>query len=83
MNNQLSDNRYLAGDDYTIADMSTWPWVRIYEWSGVDMSGLDHLARWMNDIAERPAAQKGIVTPPQSDLSEEELAEQLRKMVTK
>lgn len=83
MNHRLSDNRYLAGDDYTIADMSTWPWVRIFEWSGVDMSGLEHLERWMHEIAKRPAAQTGIKTPPSSDLSEEELAKQIRKMVSK
>ena len=83
MNNQLSDNRYLAGNEYTIADMSTWPWVRIFEWSGVDISGLDHLERWINEIAARPAVQIGIVTPPSSDLTDEELAEQIRKMVTK
>ncbi|QFU21861.1 glutathione S-transferase N-terminal domain-containing protein [Shewanella eurypsychrophilus] len=83
MNNQLSDNRYLAGNDYTIADMSTWPWVRIFEWSGVDISGLDHLERWINEIAARPAVQVGIVTPPSSDLTDEELAEKIRKMVTK
>ncbi|MPY21071.1 glutathione S-transferase [Shewanella psychropiezotolerans] len=83
MNHQLSDNRYLSGDDYTIADIATWPWVRIFEWSGVDISGLGHLERWLNEIAKRPAVQIGIVTPPSSDLSDEELAEQIRKMVSK
>ncbi len=83
MNHQLSNNRYLSGDDYTIADISTWPWVHIFEWSGVDISGLEYLVRWMNEIAERPAVQIGVVTPPPSDLSDEELAEQIKKMVSK
>ncbi|MEC4727702.1 glutathione S-transferase N-terminal domain-containing protein [Shewanella sp. D64] len=83
MDKQLATNRYLAGDDYTIADISTWPWVRIYEWSGVDISGLDHLQRWMSELAERKACQIGIATPPPSDLSDEERAEQIRKMVSK
>ena len=83
INHQLSDNRYLSGDDYTIADIATWPWVRIFEWSGVDISGLEHLARWMNEIAERPAVQIGIVTPASLDFSDEELAEQISKMVSK
>lgn len=83
MNTQLSDNHYLAGNEYTIADMATWPWVRIHEWSGVDITGLEALKRWMDELAERPACQKGIVTPPPSELSDEERAEQIRKMVTK
>ncbi|RTR32771.1 glutathione S-transferase family protein [Shewanella atlantica] len=82
MNNQLADNRYLAGDDYTIADMATWPWVRTYDWSGVDITGLTHLQRWIEELALRPPCQKGIITPPSSDLSDEELAKEIRKMVT-
>ncbi|WP_434362040.1 glutathione S-transferase N-terminal domain-containing protein [Parasalinivibrio latis] len=83
MNGQLADNRYLAGDDYTIADMSTWPWVRIHEWSGVDITGLTHLKRWLDELALRPACQVGILTPPPSELTDEERAEQIRKMVTR
>ncbi len=83
MDKQLANNRYLAGDEYSIADISTWPWVRIYEWSGVDMSGLEHLQRWMNELAERKACQIGIITPPPSELSDEERAKQIRKMLTK
>ncbi|USH04205.1 glutathione S-transferase N-terminal domain-containing protein [Grimontia kaedaensis] len=83
MNGQLANNRYLAGDEYTIADISTWPWVRIHEWSGVDISGLEHLQRWVDELAERPACQKGILVPPPSNLSDEEKAKQISKMVTK
>ncbi|RLV61540.1 glutathione S-transferase [Parashewanella curva] len=83
MNSQLANNQYLAGDEYTIADMATWPWVRIHEWSGVDIQGLNHLQRWLDELAQRPACQKGIVTPPPSELSDEERAKQIQKMVTK
>ncbi|WP_440873702.1 glutathione S-transferase family protein [Thalassotalea sp. PLHSN55] len=83
MNNQLSTHQYLAGDEYSIADMSTWPWVRIHEWSGVDIQGLVHLQRWLDELAERPACQKGIVTPPPADISDQERAEQIKKMLSK
>lgn len=83
MNTQLATNAYLAGDEYTIADMATWPWVRIHEWSGVDITGLDHLKRWMDELAERPACQKGLLVPPPSELSDEEKAKRIAKMVTK
>ncbi|ELR65564.1 Glutathione S-transferase [Photobacterium marinum] len=83
MDTQLAHSAYLAGDEYTIADIATWPWVRIYEWSGIDIEGLPHLQRWINEIAERPACKKGILIPPPSDLSDGEKAEEIRKMVTR
>ncbi|WP_064608199.1 glutathione S-transferase family protein [Photobacterium sp. J15] len=83
MDTQLAHSAYLAGDEYTIADIATWPWVRIYEWSGIDIEGLPHLQRWVNEIAERPACKKGILIPPSSDLSDEEKAEEIREMVTR
>ncbi|RYV02228.1 glutathione S-transferase [Shewanella sp. OPT22] len=83
MNTQLEQTEYLAGDEYTIADMATWPWVRIYEWSGVDIEGLTHLQRWLDKIAERPAVQKGIMMPEPSNLSDEEKIKRIQQMVTK
>ncbi|WP_299012981.1 glutathione binding-like protein [uncultured Photobacterium sp.] len=83
MDTQLAKNAYLACDEYTIADIATWPWVRIYEWSGIDINGLPYLQRWLKEIAERPACQKGILIPPPSELSDEEKAEEIRKMVTR
>lgn len=63
LNEQLKDNEYLAGD-YSIADIATWPWARIHEWSGVNVEGFVHLQRWLDAIAARPAVQQGIVKPP-------------------
>jgi len=82
MDTQLSNNNYIAGDEYSIADMSIWPWVRIYEWSGINIDGLEHLKRWLDEIAMRTACQIGILIPPPSDISDEERAKQISKMVT-
>ncbi|MGF1715451.1 glutathione binding-like protein [Photobacterium chitinilyticum] len=83
MDNQLAKHAYLAGEEYTIADMATWPWVRIYEWSGIDIEGLSHLQRWLDELAKRPACQKGVLVPLPSDLTDEERAVEIRKMVTR
>ncbi|MDE1464452.1 glutathione S-transferase family protein [Spartinivicinus poritis] len=80
---QLAANQYLAGAEYTIADIATWPWVRSYEWSGIDITGLNHLQQWITLISERPAVQKGITIPPSSDASDEDKAQQISKMVTR
>lgn len=83
MDSQLEYHRYLAGDEYTIADIATWPWVRIYEWSGINIDGLEHLQRWLAEIAQRPAVIKGITVPPPSQESDEQRAERIQKMVTR
>ena len=59
---RLKDHEYLAGD-YSIADIANWAWVRTHKWSGVEVEGLPNLQRWIDQIAERPAAQKGITVP--------------------
>lgn len=83
MNNQLANNKYLAGDEYSIADISTFTWVNIHEWSGVDISDLDHLQRWLNELSQRPACIRGLAIPPSPELSDEERAAQIQKMLTK
>ena len=82
MDSQLAKTRYLT-EEYSIADMATWPWVRIHEWSGISIEGLPNLKRWLDELAERPACQKGILVPPPSEMSDEERAEAIAKMVTK
>ena len=69
LDTQLATHEYIAGD-YSIADIALWPWVRGYEWSGVTLEGLDHLKRWHDVIAERPAVKKGMAIPPKVDLGD-------------
>ena len=69
LDRHLADRDYLAGD-YSIADIANFTWARIHEWPGVDIDGLDHLARWMAAIAARPAVQRGLQNPPRQDDAE-------------
>lgn len=62
LDGRLKDHEYLAGD-YSIADIANWSWVRTHKWSGVEIDDLPHLQRWVDLIAARPAAQKGITIP--------------------
>ncbi|MGD8111648.1 glutathione S-transferase family protein [Vibrio sp. TRT 21S02] len=82
MDKQLGKSKYLAGDEYSIADIATWPWVRIYEWSGINIEGLDNLQRWLDEIAKRPAVQKGLAVPTPSSETQEERAKRISQMVT-
>ncbi|MFD3301553.1 glutathione S-transferase family protein [Aquipseudomonas alcaligenes] len=62
LDRRLGEAEYLAGD-YGIADIATYPWVRIHDWAGVAIDGLEHLQRWMDAIAVRPAVQRGLRVP--------------------
>jgi GST-like protein len=59
---RLKDRDWLA-DDYSIADMATYPWVAS-RYAGVEVDGFDNLRRWMDRMAARPAVAKGMETPP-------------------
>jgi len=77
---RLGESPWLAGDDYTIADIANWCWVRTHEWSGVSVDGLDNLQRWIATIRERPAVQRGINVPKREkalDDSDDEKSEKL------
>ncbi len=67
LDTQLKDTEFLAGD-YSLADIANWSWVRGYKWSGVTLDGLDHLSRWLDAIAERPAVKRGVDVPEPVDL---------------
>ena len=62
LDTRLAKVEYLAGD-YSIADIATYPWVRVHDWAGVAVDGLSHLQRWMAALAERPAVQRGLLVP--------------------
>ena len=78
---RLGESPWLAGDDYTIADIANWCWVRTHEWSGVSVDGLDNLQRWIAEIRERPAVQRGINVPKREQALENSDAEKSEKLV--
>ena len=60
LDKRLGEAAYLAGDDYSIADIAAWPWTRYPERQGVERDELPNFKRWFDTIAERPAVQKGV-----------------------
>ncbi len=55
-----------------LADISHWSWVHGYDWSGVNIDGLPHLARWLKAVGDRPAVQRGRAVPPPGDIGEKD-----------
>ncbi|WBQ10936.1 glutathione S-transferase N-terminal domain-containing protein [Hyphomonadaceae bacterium ML37] len=80
MDARLKETPYLAGDEYSVADIACFPWVFAHFWAGVPLDGLDALNDWKSRLEQRPAVLKGLGIPPLPDLSK--LASAGRKMVT-
>ena len=59
LDERLSLSKYLAGNQYTIADIATWPWISRHEWHDVGLKNYKNLTRWYLDIATRKAVIKG------------------------
>ncbi len=60
LDRRLGESAYVAGDDYTIADIAIWPWTRFPERQGVERADFPNFLRWFDKIAQRPAVQRGI-----------------------
>ncbi|WP_233862830.1 glutathione binding-like protein [Paraburkholderia adhaesiva] len=60
MDKQLGKTEYLAGDDYTIADIAAFPWTRSWQNQGIDLDSVPNVKRWHETIAARPAVKRGV-----------------------
>ena len=59
LDDRLSNSKYLASDNYTIADIATWPWIARHEWHDIGLKNYKYLCNWYKTIAIRPAVIKG------------------------
>ncbi len=59
LDDRLSNSKYLASDNYTIADIATWPWIARHEWHDIGLKNYKYLCNWYETIAIRPAVIKG------------------------
>ena len=60
LDERLSKSKYLSGDDYTIADIGTFPWIARHEWHDIGLKNYTNLTRWYNEISSREAVIKGF-----------------------
>lgn len=60
LDKRLESSPYLAGDEYTVADIASFPWIRSWERQGIDWADYPHAKRWFDEIAARPAVQRGV-----------------------
>lgn len=63
LDHRLAESAFMAGPDYTIADMATYPWIARHEWQGQKLEDYPSLKRWYDAISARPAVIKGFQVP--------------------
>ncbi|MBT9473875.1 MAG: glutathione S-transferase N-terminal domain-containing protein [Pseudomonadota bacterium] len=85
LNNRLYARRYIAGDDYSIADMISYPWTASWELQGIDLGEFKYFKRWWDEMSARPAVQRGMAvtagTPEDPAAISPEEQERRRKLL--
>ncbi|MDT9631157.1 glutathione S-transferase N-terminal domain-containing protein [Pseudomonas marginalis] len=71
LDRRLADRAFVAGEDYSIADMAIYPWIVSHKWQSQSLEDFPHVQRWFNSIKERPATVRAYelvqkVNPPKS-----------------
>ncbi|WP_179850265.1 glutathione binding-like protein, partial [Candidatus Pelagibacter communis] len=59
LDERLSVSKYLAGENYSIADIATFPWIARHDWHDIGLKNYENLFRWYLEISERDAVIKG------------------------
>jgi GSH-dependent disulfide-bond oxidoreductase len=83
MNNRLYDRRYLAGDEYTIADMISYPWTVGWESQGQDIGEFPYFKRWFDELSARSGVQRGMAVGKEMGVDAGKLSkEQIEKLTS-
>jgi len=69
MDHRLANSEYLAGDDYSIADIATFPWIALHRWYDLDLAETPRLQAWYETIKARPAVRCGMDVPTREEVA--------------
>ena len=68
LDERLSKSKYLSGENYTIADIGTFPWIARHEWHDIGLKKFKNLTRWYENISEREGVKKGFAFMDKNEL---------------
>jgi len=63
LDKRLAVAEWLAGDEYSIADIATFPWLSYHDWQGIDLKRYPNVNRWFETMQSRPAVRRGMEVP--------------------
>jgi GST-like protein len=81
LDERLARSEFLAGSDYTIADMAVFPWVTFYKRLGVNPEHLTHFMRWLATMKARPAVKRGLDVLKEHRLQPEQLDQAAKQLL--
>ena len=81
LDERLANSEHLAGSDYTIADMSVFPWVNFYKRLGVNPEHLPHFMRWLASMKARPGVKRGLEVLKEHRLRPEQLDARAKELL--
>ncbi|MBI1181639.1 MAG: glutathione S-transferase [Alphaproteobacteria bacterium] len=64
LESRLARSAYLAGDDFTLADIANWTWIWFHDFAGIPLAGMPALERWFRELEARPGFQRGMAVTP-------------------
>ena len=68
LDERLSKSKYLSGENYTIADIGTFPWIARHEWHDIGLKKFKNLTRWYENISDRDGVKKGFAFMDKNEL---------------
>ena len=68
LDERLSQSKFLAGENYTIADIATFPWIARHKWHDIGLKKFKGLTRWYEEISNRDAVKRGYDLLNKGDL---------------
>lgn len=79
LDRRLAEHRFVAGEDYSVADMAIWPWASLWEGQEQVLDDKPHMARWLDEVASRPAVQRGraVAADKRSNLQDDRKAQEI------
>ncbi|MEM6653489.1 MAG: glutathione binding-like protein [Pseudomonadota bacterium] len=60
LSNQLRDNPFICGEQFTIADIASYPWIRGWKWSKIDITAHQNIVDWVSRVRARPGVDRGL-----------------------
>ena len=82
LNDQLADCEFVAGDQFSIADIAWYPWIEYHEWQGQALTRFPHVNRWYEALRKRPAVLRGALIPwPYTECGTSEMGRRAKALI--
>ena len=68
LDKRLSQSEFVAGEQYSIADIAIWPWIARFQWQGIDLLNFENILRWYTSLSNREGVKRGYIIPNPAEI---------------